>query len=664
MSGYRELGQRAEEFVEASGGAVAEERLIGHVFGSGGDPALWRPLLRQILAGHSRLTLRADGFWALPRALVAPDRLPADYVVVDLETTGLKPRQQRVIEIALVCVAGGAQVETYSTLVNPERRLPAYIAKLTGIDDSQLVAAPRFIQIAAEVLERLEGQLVVGFNVEFDVGFLNAELQRLGRPLLINQRLDLLPLAARLVGNGRRPGLDGLCRALDLPVRERHRALADAELTAQAFVQLMELARRQGIDSLDGLLRAAAGEVPIPRRRDGVGRGRSVLDKSHLDGIPHAPGVYLMRDARDRVIYVGKAKDLRNRVASYYSQPLGYTRKMDGLLESIARIEVTETGSELEALLLESQLIRRYQPQYNRQLRNTEGYPYIVIDVGNPWPRVRLTKQRKDDGAVYFGPFRMANAARATVDLIYEIFPLRSCSRSFKSARSYGSPCLELALGRCPGPCVGSADRDAYRRTVYQVIAFLHGDQEQVIARLHDDLSHAAERLDFERAARLRDRLRRVQQLVLSQQVLDEAAERGNALLVTSSPLGGRELLLIIRGRLWARVGARPGETDVDVAGRLGRAWARAQAAHEEIDHDSLDEVYILSRWLRRFTGHPAILLLANSPDWRALARTALDLTTEQLRFAERNDPPEDDEGQNLATVAETERDAAGERHA
>src|SRR5690606_22617850 len=127
--------------------------------------------------------------------------------------------------------------------------------------------------------------------------------------------------------------------------------------------------------------------VPTPKRRDSVGRGRAVLDRAHLDGVPSSPGVYLMHDARDRVIYVGKAKNLRNRLSSYYSQPLGYTRKMDGLLESIQRIETIQTGSELEALLLESQLILRFQPQFNRQLRNTESYRYIKIDIANPWPR-------------------------------------------------------------------------------------------------------------------------------------------------------------------------------------------------------------------------------------------------------------------------------------
>ncbi|MBX6342076.1 MAG: UvrB/UvrC motif-containing protein, partial [Thermomicrobiaceae bacterium] len=360
------------------------------------------------------------------------------------------------------------------------------------------------------------------------------------------------------------------------------------------------------------------------------------LDRAHLATIPRAPGVYLMRDAHDRVIYVGKAKNLRARVSSYYSQPLGYTRKMDGLLESIARIETVETGSELEALLLEAQLIRRYRPQYNTQLRNTDSYPYIKIDLANPWPRVALTRQRADDDAVYFGPFRVARAARAAVELIQEVFPLRTCTRSFKSPKSYGSPCISLALGRCLGPCVGAADRDRYRGLVHDVVRFLKGDTSEVIGRLQRELEECAERLDFERAARLRDQIRRVQSLILSQQLLDEAVERGNALIVTPSPGGdGRGFLLVVRGRLWARVEAGPADNDADVAYRLERSWRRAREGPvASVDQDSLDEVHILGRWLRRYAGHPAILPLDGEPlDWLALARAGRALPAPALVF-------------------------------
>ncbi|MBX6342654.1 MAG: 3'-5' exonuclease, partial [Thermomicrobiaceae bacterium] len=257
-SGYDQLRHRAYLFVRDEGGAVAEERLIDHVFGSAGNPALWRPLLRQVLRDDERLTRRVDGYWALHGvATPDPDDLPRDYVVVDVETTGLKPLRARLIEVAAIRYRGGAEAERFSTLVNPDRRVPAYITQLTGIDEARLAGAPPFRDVASSLLRFLGDDLVVGFNVAFDLGFINAELKRLGRPGLTNPWLDLLPLANQLVPGVRKPGLDALCRSLGLPLGERHRAEPDAEATALLFGRLLELARERGLTTLDGLWRAA-----------------------------------------------------------------------------------------------------------------------------------------------------------------------------------------------------------------------------------------------------------------------------------------------------------------------------------------------------------------------------------------------------------------------
>jgi excinuclease UvrABC nuclease subunit len=528
---------------------------------------------------------------------------------------------------------------------------------LTGIDDTMLADAPLFQQVADELVSFIGDSLIVGYNVGFDLGFINAELKRARAMSLLNDSLDLLPLASQILTGIRRPGLDGLCRALAIEQRERHRAMADAEATALVLGKMLDVAQERGLRSIEALQRAAAVYVPTPKRRESVGRGRAVLDRSHLDGVPSSPGVYLMHDARDRVIYVGKAKNLRNRLASYYSQPLGYTRKMDGLLESIQRIETIQTGSELEALLLESQLILRFQPQFNRQLRNTESYRYIKIDIANPWPRVTLTRGRNPDDAIYFGPFRVARAAKAAVELVNDTFKLRTCPRSFKTSRSYGKPCLQLSLGKCPGPCVGAADRDDYRRTIHDVIGFLRGEQNEAIDLIQRQLADAAEHLDFERAARLRDRMRRVRQLILSQQILDDAAGRGNLVIVTPGvDPAARELLLVVRGRLWAQFVVKPLDEAGSVVARIERAWQRAKTYPDPgVDHDSLDQVHILERWLRKHDGHPAIVALDDEPDWFDLIAYARACTTEELT-RDRLDDAVDESGESAESFAE--RDA------
>lgn len=632
---YGFLTQRAVEFVRAHGGAIEEDRLIAHVFGSG-SPALWQSLLRQVLGADGSLILRHDGYWALPDAEAGEAKaydLLGEFVAVDVETTGLQPLRHRIIEIGLVRFRLGGQVERFESLVNPERGIPKFITKLTGISDEMVGDAPRFVDLADTVVAFIGDATILGHNVGFDIGFLNGELKRLGRPHCINERIDVMGLAMRLLPELRRPNLDKVARAVGLNPRHVHRAGIDAETAGQAGLRLAAKARAAGHTSVE---RFRALSMPPERRaKDDVGRGRAVLDRSLLADIPKRPGVYVMRDAHDRVIYVGKARNLRDRVGSYYSQPLGYRRKMDGLLESLVRIDVEVTGCELEALILESQLIRRYQPRYNTAMRSHEEYPFIRVDVSNPWPRVTLAKSRKEDGARYFGPFKNRNAASSAVELINAHFPLRTCPRSFKNARSYGAPCIQLDLGRCLGPCVGRADRDAYMLIVRQVIGFLEGEDDVLYQQIWTGLEEAAARLDFERARRLRNDLRQLQQVVVTQRALRQATEHHTLLLVLPSAQADHlEISLIVRGRPWARFRVARGDSVASLVERLDRSWARLIATDvPPIDHDSVDEAHILNRWLARNWDHPSVLPIASpeSPDWLDLARRALSLSDAEL---------------------------------
>ncbi|RIK42200.1 MAG: hypothetical protein DCC58_11395, partial [Chloroflexi bacterium] len=359
--GYPQLVERAVAFVESLGSPVDEDRLIAHVFGNTSSPALWRSLLRTILDGQSRLVRRPDGYWTT-QTVATGSAHPDEYVVVDVETTGLKPSQQRMIEIAIIRIAPDGEPLTWSTLVNPGRSIPEYIASLTGIRNDDVAVAPPFRDVAQKVVELIGDLPVVAHNADFDMAFINAELSRCGYARLVNRTIDTLALAQAVAPEARRLALPDVARALGVAGEKPHRALADANLTLGVFHVLLQRAASQGCCSLDDVTRLVAGQRPKPRPPGPTGRGRSILDKSHLVDIPNAPGVYIMRDKDDRVLYVGKSKDLRKRVASYYSQPLGYTRKLDGLLELLAKIDVEVVGTELESLILESQLIRRYRP--------------------------------------------------------------------------------------------------------------------------------------------------------------------------------------------------------------------------------------------------------------------------------------------------------------
>lgn len=692
---YAALCDRAVAFLDGQGGTSNEDLLIAHVFGNSGSLALWRPLLRSVLAEDARIVFRADGRWSL--ATVAGDGesgpLLDEFVAIDVETTGLRPSRQRVIEIALYRYRAGEMVERLESLINPGRSIPSYISNLTTITNAHVEDAPSFGEVAGRIVEFIGSSLLVGHNVTFDISFVNEELKRADRAALINDRLDTMGLAVRLLKGVRKPSLDRVAVAVGLSPRKIHRAGRDAQLTAEVALRLSEEAVRQGVRTLDDLKGIAT--VVRVRPRDDVGRGRAVMDRAWLADVPKKPGVYLMRDQHGNVIYVGKAKNLRDRVSSYYSQPLGYTRKMDGLLESMVRIDTEVVGSELQALILEAQLIRRYQPRYNTALRSFEHYPYIRVDITNPWPRITLAKVRKDDGARYFGPYRSASSARRTVDVINNAVPLRTCTRSFKTPRSYGKPCLRLGLGKCLGPCVGQTVRDEYRQMVGDVLDFLDGKDQGLKERLWTELEGVAARLDFERATRLRRDLRTSLALIAEQSRLRTAEVDHNLLLVQpSGEPDCREVMVILCGRIWSQLrvstypertvitepasdvvlniahagrspGVNAGSAQDDLVRRLRTSLERFAASRlEPVDHNIIDETNILNRWLYRQAGHPAILpldpgRLDDGTYLNELATRALnlddDLIATDFRSLEDDEDAEaaaDDRGPGMAGIA------------
>lgn len=678
---YSTLCDRALDFVMSKGGSVPEDMLIGYVFGNSGTPNLWRPLLRSVLESDDRLVFHATGEWSIPTQSAGDGSgalLLDEFVVLDVETTGLKPSRQRIIEIAAIRYRNGQVERAFESLLNPGRSIPEFITKLTTITNEHVVDAPSFGDIAQEVTEFIGDSLVVGHNVAFDIGFMNAELGRVDLPPLINERLDTMGLAVRLLKSIRKPSLDRVASAVGLSPRRVHRAGGDAKLTAEVALRLVQQAADQGVRTLDQLKSRAT--ITEPRVRDDVGRARSILDRSLAHAMPKKPGVYLMKDRRGEIIYVGKAKNLRDRVSSYYSQPIGYTRKMDGLIESVVEIDHEVVGSELEALLLESQLIRRYMPRYNTALKKSEHYPYIKVDTTNPWPRVHVARRWKNDGARYFGPYRNATSARKTVDVINSVMPLRTCTRSFKTARSYGKPCIALDLGTCLGPCTGQADADEYRRVVEDVLHFLEGEDDALHKRLLSELEAAAERLDFEKAERIRKSIRSVTTILDEQTRLRDARRLHNLLLVLPScDEDCREVMLVLRGQLWAQFRVRrfpawevetgmedatgdtvlsslatDDESDAlvnDISQRLSAALERSRGVpYVNPDHHAVDEANILNRWLFRNAGHPALIEIpmtddgVPAPDPRVLAMRALAVSDEALATLDIRKSAADDE--------------------
>jgi len=234
--------------------------------------------------------------------------------------------------------------------------------------------------------------------------------------------------------------------------------------------------------------------------------------KKQLEALPARPGVYLMRNAKGEVIYVGKAARLKDRVRSYFGSPRSLEPKTRALRAEIEDFEYIVCANAGEALILEATLIKRHQPFFNIRLKDDKRYPYLKIDVQNPWPRVYITRRIEKDGARYFGPYASAGSVRATLDLLKKLFPYRSCTKEItgKDPR----PCLDYYIKRCIAPCTAYCTSEEYAEVIDQIILFLEGKASAVLDRLGEQMDAAAESLDYERAAMLRDQIRAIDRTV------------------------------------------------------------------------------------------------------------------------------------------------------
>jgi excinuclease ABC subunit C len=250
----------------------------------------------------------------------------------------------------------------------------------------------------------------------------------------------------------------------------------------------------------------------------------STVDSLHaqLQTLPSRPGVYIMRNAQGGVIYVGKAASLRSRVRSYFGSPHSLEPKTRRLVEQIADFEFIVTASAQEALILEATLVKRHLPFFNVRLKDDKHYPYLKISLNEPWPRVEITRRVQPDGARYFGPYASAGSVRKTLDLVNKLFPWRSCTKAITGTDP--RPCLDYYIHRCIAPCAGYCSKEDYDNVIRQVILFLEGRAEVVVRELRQKMDEAAEGLEFERAAVLRDQIRAVERVTERQAMATAAA--------------------------------------------------------------------------------------------------------------------------------------------
>ncbi|MEE4252928.1 MAG: excinuclease ABC subunit UvrC [Desulfuromusa sp.] len=354
-----------------------------------------------------------------------------------------------------------------------------------------------------------------------------------------------------------------------------------------------------------------------------------------LNKYPLAPGVYQMFGEDDEVLYVGKAKLLRNRLRSYFSARGDGRLHIPLLMEKVQRIEVIITDTEKEALLLENTLIKKYRPHYNIDLRDDKTYVSVRIDLNDPFPMMQVVRQVKNDGAHYFGPYSSASAIRETLKEIYRIFPLRHSSIQRCSKRS--RPCLFHQIGQCSAPCHGKISQSDYRKLVEGVIQLLEGRESEVIAQLQQRMAKAAEEMRFEEAARLRDQISAIEKSVEKQKVSDYGG--GNQDVIGLHQDGGEvevTLLFIRQGRLIGRR-SYPLEWKLDLPELLS-SFLQEYYSRQVILPDQLllpfplEDAELLGEWLSEKRGKKVRLLAPQRGEKKRLCQMAQRNASESYR--------------------------------
>jgi DNA polymerase-3 subunit epsilon len=583
--------------------------LLDLVFtGRGRDPEFGRRFLDTLIGGDPRFRFDAgEGRWrARVHDALARPLADTTFVVVDLETTGGAPGPFGITEIGAVRVQGGRLTDTFATLVNPGRPIPPFVVRLTGITDEMVAGAPPIAEALPRFLDFAGDGVLVAHNAGFDLGHLDAARRWvLGAPL-DRPGLCTLRLARRLLPAARRRALDAVAAALGISCTDHHRALPDARTAAEILCVFLERVAERGIERLDQLLdfqRSAADGRPfivhVPRAR--------------LDEVPETPGVYHLLGADGRLLYVGKAVRLRERLASYFANSRGHSARVLDLIRNTHDFRVTETGSELAASLLEARQIRELRPPYNRQRKHLPRVGFLKLSHRSAFPRLWVTERLTADRATYVGPFRSREAAERALAVLGRLFRLRTCPGRLAPSPAV-SPCLSGQVGACSAPCTAAVGEAAYRAQVDELLAFLDGADGAVRARVEARRDALAAELRFEAAARAQRDLEVLDELGRRQRTFDWILARQNfAVLLPTAARDAAVLYAVLGGRLALESRITAATDLVAAVERVRERFTALQGV--PLGREDVDGTTIIAAWLRDRGAQEGILLPLDGPD-------------------------------------------------
>ncbi|KAF0151484.1 MAG: DNA polymerase III epsilon subunit [Ignavibacteria bacterium] len=524
----------------------------------------------------------------------------AVFCVFDFETTGTSARTEKVIEIGMTRIKKGKIVDTFSTFINPGRPVPFYITKITGITNSDVQDAPYFDEVYSQIKNFIGNSVLVAHNLGFDLSFLRSECLSADLQMVSNDAICTLKLARKIFPALPSKSLGNIVKHFKIRHRDVHRGLGDAAATSKVLIKMFNTLRDEhNIDTIEDLISFQSSASLPPTFNI---KKKKLADD--LLKIPPQPGVYFFKNAKGEIIYIGKAKSLKERVRNHFMS--NAIRKSKKIVHAASSLEYKTTNSELTALLAEAELIKLHKPKFNTLLKN---FPrsYFVKITSEKFPLPEIASAFEFDGNDYYGPYPNRNSVTETKEIVDKAFQLRECNeKEFSKKRK----CYLMDIQRCTGPCIEAEIENKYNEEIKRVHDFLSGQNQSAVDRLLNKMKELSEKQKFEEAAQIRDVVQRILNQLQRSSILSEPLNKANVLVeVSATPKN--EYVLLLEGKMFFRnFFIEPKAMQIEEA--LQDFFEGSIQSRKELSQQDLERLKIGLSWLIKNRGQIKIHYLKN----------------------------------------------------
>lgn len=472
----------------------------------------------------------------------------ANFCVLDVETTGLAPHYNNIIEIGIVKVSNLKIIDTFETLINPARDIPYYITRITGISNDDVFSAPFFEDAADQICDFISTDILTAHNLSFDKSFLKKELLFSDRKEIKNLNLCTRKLAQRAYPALRSKSLSSLCKHFHVRNKNPHRALPDAEVTAKVLIKMLKELIKTNETFPGSQIKTVGDLINFQYMPKAAPENYKLTKKLSEDitSLPHAPGIYYFLNRKKEIIYVGKAKFLNNRIRSYFSPSA--PRKAKKIIKQASRIKYEITNSELTAFLMESETIKKINPRHNVQLKQYGNKYFLRISKSEKFPVIEVCNYFDFDGNDYFGLFVTRKKADKVFEIITKTFAVRECNeKEFQKGRA----CFLAEIERCTAPCENN-NEELYNIEIEKIYEFLYGKNQFALNRLLNKMKNYSELEKYEKAASVKSLIDMILSQTHKSSLLSEPVNKANVLFEITEGYQ-KDYVLMLEGKIYIK---------------------------------------------------------------------------------------------------------------